>query len=536
MIRLFPTQITVDAAAAEGSPRRTISGVAVTYGEVATVSDGTQVKIVQGALPVEGRNPKLYMQHQSDLIVGQVTERVDTPEGMLFTAKISATRLGDDAMEMVKDGTISEVSVGITPTKFKYDDEGVMVIEAAQWSELSLVSQGAFEGAVITKVAASIPQTDESLDNNNIQETTKDENNMSETVETPKPTSVTEAAQSTADKLFAQPKREPRLPNAAEFVAAWHAGGEVAAQAGRVWQAYRDYHKSPIEAAAGDEVVSNMPGIIPTPILAPVFESLNYIAPVLNALGTRAMPNGGGGSTFIRPTWTTHPSVAQQATELTAVSATTAVIAANTVTKVTFAGSANMSYQLIDFSDPAAMQIVLRDLAGQYLLAIDNYAADNLLAAASSDGVWDLTPEDLMKSIYDCAVSVSAATNFLPTHMFVDPATWGKIGQLVDDSKRPLFPAIGAPGLQGQNSLGAGSAVSWSGQNPLGLQIVVDKNFAAKTMVIMNQNAFEIYRQDRGLLSVESPTTLARTMSIFGYAATFAAGENFSMIRKITQA
>jgi hypothetical protein len=212
------------------------------------------------------------------------------------------------------------------------------------------------------------------------------------------------------------------------------------------------------------------------------------------------------------------------------------VIAANSVTKVTFAGSAQMSYQLIDFSDPAAMQIVLRDLAGQYLLAIDNYAADNLLTAASSSGVWDLTPEDLMKSIYDAAVDVSSATNFLPTHMFVDPATWGKIGQLVDSSKRPIFPAIGAPGLVGQNSMGAGSAVSWSGQNPLGLQIVVDKNFAEKTMIIMNQNAFEVYRQDRGLLSVETPTTLGRTMSIFGYAATFAAGENFSMIRKITQA
>ena len=536
MIRFTPTLITVDAAAADDMPRRSISGVAVTYNEVATVSDGTQVKILPGALPVEGRNPKLYMAHQSDLIVGQVIERLDTPEGMLFTAKISATRLGEDALEMVKDGTISEVSIGITPIQFSYDKEGVMVVKKASWSELSLVAEGAFEGAIITQVAASIPQPEPETDVTSEQDKPKDENTMSETLETSNEKSVVEAATSTVEKLFAQPKREPRLPNAAEFVAAWHKGGEVAAQAGRVWQAYRDYHRSPIEAAAGDEVLSNMPGVIPTPILAPVFASLNYIAPVLNALGTRAMPNGGGGATFIRPTWTTHPSVAQQSTELTAVSATTAVIAANTVTKVTFAGSANMSYQLIDFSDPAAMQIVLQDLAGQYLLAIDNYAADNLLTAASSSGVWDLTAEDLMKSIYDAAVDVSSATNYLPTHMFVDPATWGKIGQLVDDSKRPIFPAIGAPGLVGQNSMGAGSAVSWSGQNPLGLQIVVDKNFAAKTMVIMNQNAFEIYRQDRGLLSVESPTTLARTMSIFGYAATFAAGENFSMIRKITQA
>jgi hypothetical protein len=112
--------------------------------------------------------------------------------------------------------------------------------------------------------------------------------------------------------------------------------------------------------------------------------------------------------------------------------------------------------------------------------------------------------------------------------------TWGKIGQLVDDNKRPIFPAIGAPGLVGQNTLGAGSAVSYSGMNPLGLNIIVDRNFAAKTMVIFNSNAYEIYRADRGLLSVENPSTVSRTMSMFGYAATFAA--NSSMIRKITQA
>jgi len=193
-----------------------------------------------------------------------------------------------------------------------------------------------------------------------------------------------------------------------------------------------------------------------------------------------------------------------------------------------------LSYQVLDFTDPNAMQIIVQDLAGQYLDAIDNYAADNLLTAATSAGVWDLSVADLMKSIYDAAVVSSAATNMLPTHIFVDPATWALMGQLVDTTNRPIFPAIGAPGLQGMNSLGAGQATSWSGMNPLGLQIVVDKNFAAKTMVIMNQNAFEIYRQDRGMLSVEVPSTLGRQMSVFGYAATFKANAN--MIQKITQA
>jgi HK97 family phage prohead protease len=527
MIKFTAEAVTIDAAGPDGAPRRTISGIAVPYGVDATVSDGTTVRVLEGALPVDGKAPRLFMNHDSSSAIGIVSSRESTPDGMLFTAKISDTIQGNEAMTLMKDGVLDSVSIGITPLDFAYDEAGVMEIKKASWTELSIVAVPAFEGAQITEIAASIHHEDEEI---SIIETepTQENETMSEVIETP----AVEAAVPTP--LFASAKREPRLPNAGEFVAAMHKGGEFAASAQRVFADYRAFHKSPLEAAAGDNVLSNDAGIIPVPILAPVFADINYIAPVLNALGTRAMPNSGAGSTFIRPTWTTHPTVAQQTTELTAVSATTAVIASNSVSKVTFSGSAQLSYQVLDFTDPAAMQIIVQDLAGQYLTAIDNYAADNLLAAASSDGVWDLSVTDLMKSIYDSAVTISAATNFLPTHIFVDPATWALMGQLVDTTGRPIFPSIGAPGLNGQNSLGAGSATSWSGMNPLGLEIVVDNKFAAKTMVIMNKNAFEIYRQDRGMLSVEVPSTLGRQMSVFGYAATFAA--NSSMIRKITQA
>ena len=75
MIRLTPTQITVDAAAADGLPSRSITGIAVTYDTVATVLDGTKVKFLQGSLPVTGRDPKLYMQHDAGQIVGKVVDR-----------------------------------------------------------------------------------------------------------------------------------------------------------------------------------------------------------------------------------------------------------------------------------------------------------------------------------------------------------------------------------------------------------------------------------------------------------------------------
>jgi len=436
---------------------------------------------------------------------------------MYFTAKVSSTRAGDEALVLAADGVIDSVSVGVNPTEFKYDDEGNMTILAAEWIELSLVPTPAFAGATISQVAAEAPQVEEP----------KEEPKMEIT-----PAVVEETVVPTAP-IFATAKREPRLPNAFEFMAAIHKGGIEAANANKVWEDYRAYHKSPIEAAAGDVVSSNVSGIVPLPLLGPVFADINYISPLLTAVGTRAMPGGGSGSTFIRPTWTTHPTVAEQAAQLDAVSATTSVIASNTVTKKSFAGATTLSYQTVDFTDPAAMAVIMQDLAGQYLRAIDNFACDNLVTAATSDGVWDLTVADLLKSIYDCAVTTVAATNFLPTHIAVDPATWGLMMQLTDDQKRPIFGYTGG-GLNAFNAIGNGGINAFQNANPLGLQIVVDNNFAAKTMVIFNSNAYEIYRQDRGLLSVENPSTISRTMSMFGYAATFAA--NSSMIRKITQA
>ena len=517
MIRFTSNTFALEAAGPDGEERRTITGIAVPYNTFATVSDGTTVQFAPGSLPVEGKAPRLYMYHDSTQPVGLVAERVDSPEAMYFTAKVSNTRAGDEALVLAADGVIDSVSVGVNPTEFKYDDEGNMTILAADWVELSLVPTPAFAGATISQVAAEAPQV----------ETPKEEPKMETS-----PAVVEETVIPTAP-IFAQAKREPRLPSAFEFMAAIHKGGIEAANANKVWEDYRAYHKSPIEAAAGDVVSSNVGGIVPLPLLGPVFADINYISPLLTAVGTRAMPGGGTGSTFIRPTWTTHPTVTQQAAQLDPVSATTSVIAANTVTKRSFAGATTLSYQTVDFTDPAAMAVIMQDLAGQYLVAIDNFACDNLVTAASSDGVWDLSVADLLKSIYDCAVTSVAATNFLPTHIAVDPATWGLMMQLTDDQKRPIFGYTGG-GLNAFNAIGNGGINAFQNANPLGLQIVVDNNFAAKTMVIFNSNAYEIYRQDRGLLSVENPSTISRTMSMFGYAATFAA--NNAMIRKITQA
>ena len=533
MIRLTAQKITLDAAA-DGTTGRTISGVAVTYNVTATVLDGTKVQFLQGSLPVTGREPKLYMQHDSAQIVGKVTERVDTAEGMLFVAKVSATRLGDEALVLAKDGVIDAVSVGVNVTKFKYDDDDVMVIEAAEWQELSLVSEGAFAGAIITDVAASkpdevaegIPETELTSAIQSEQDTTKDTTPMSETPATP----VVEAAQSTVDKLWAQPAREFKMPSPADYLSAMHIGGDTFAKVNAAYKNALSKQSSALQAAAGDILTTDTPGLLPVPVLGPLFQDLNFVRPVVSALGARAMPNTPS-KTFVRPTITTHTSAATQ-TEGSGASATTMVIASNTVTKTTVAGQVTMTVQDMDFTDPAAMNLVLNDLAGEYLIATDNIAADNMVSGGAISGVtWTVNqtdPSSLMTALYGAAVNIASVSNFFPTHLFVSPNVWELLGRQLDSSKRPLFPAINGNNVISQNSIGtAGADLSYSSLNPLGLTLIVDNNFASNTMIVAYAPGFEVYEQQKGILSVEVPSTLSRTFSYYGYFATFVAKSTF---------
>jgi HK97 family phage prohead protease len=522
MIKLIAGEFTLDAAAGD-TPSRTISGIAVPYNvEAVVVSDGTSVIFRPGSLPVEGKAPRLFMYHNASMPVGIVTERVDTDEGMMFTARISKTTLGDDALVMALDGTIDQVSVGVNPTKFAYDDEGNMIIEAADWMELSLVPIGAFgDAANITKVAASIHQEPEEVVLNEEVTPVEEKPEMSEVTET-----AVEATIPTAP-IFAQAKRVFDLPTPGEYLAAMHIGGEtfrnVAAAAGD----YMMSKQTALQAAAGDIITTDTPGLIPTPVLGPVFQDLNFIRPVVNAVGARAMPNGGASKTFIRPTITTHTSVAAQSSELAAVSATTMVIAANTVSKTTLSGQVTLSIQDVDFTDPASLQIVLNDLIGEYLIASDNVAADAITAGATASGAtWAVTagdPSSLIEAIYTSAYNILLATNFLPDHIFVAPGVWQALGAQLDADNRPVFPYVGAAGLMGVNGMGAANITVANTFNPFGLNLVADRNFAAGTMVVARGQAIEFYEQIRGLMSVELPSTLGRNFSYAGYVSTFIA-------------
>jgi hypothetical protein len=454
-----------------------------------------------------------------------VTERADSPEAMYFTAKVSTTALGDEALVLAADGVLDSVSVGVNPTKFSYNEDGVMIVEAADWMELSLVPQPAFSGATITDVAASIPTSEDDLSNNT--ETAPDEPEVTEPQENPvSETPAPEVIE--ASSIFAQPKRKFAMPTPGEYLAAMHAGGDTFQNVNAAFkEAVRD-QQTALQAAAGDVLTTDTPGLLPVPVLGPLFQDLNFVRPVVSAFGARSMPNTPS-KTFVRPTITTHTSAATQ-TEGSAVSATTMVIASNTVTKATVAGQVTLTMQDMDFTDPSSMNLILNDLAGEYLIATDNIAADALVAGKTASGsTWTVTaadPTTLISSLYDAAREIAEDSNYFPTHLCVSPDVWELLGRQTDADKRPLF-GYNANGMMTTNSIGNVSGMQYTSMNVLGLDVVVDNNFASGTMLVVYAPGFEIYEAQQGVLSIANPSTLSRTFSYYGYFATFVAKSSF---------
>jgi uncharacterized protein len=505
MIRFTPThQITIDAAADETAPRRSFSGIAVEYDVPAIVSDGTAVMFKKGSLPIDGRKPKLYLQHQSDQIIGQVVERTEVDNAMLFVAKVSQTRLGDEAMTLIADGTLSEVSVGVQVEKFSYNDEGVMIIEKASWQELSVVSQPAFESSVITQIAASndesIPQTEPETDVVSELSQEKDENPMSETKE-----NLTVEASEKVEKLWASARTETKLPTAAEYISAFCVGGDK-------FQAMRET----IRAAAPDVITTDIPGILPLPIVQPTYNNFQGRRPVVDAVGARAMPQSG--KVFIRPKVTTHTSISAQASENASLDDGTFVVTDEQVTKGTFGGYVTLSEQSIDWSTPEVIGLVLDDMARIYANATDNKAADDLKTGATVTAAFgnDATdPTQWSAFISGAAQTILSGSNGnLPTHLFVSPNMWGYLLGLNDTSDRPLFPQIGPMNAFGNLAPGQVNGVAF------GLQVVVDRNFATDTVIVGDASGYEIFEQQKGAISIDVPSTLSRTLAFRGYFAT----------------
>jgi HK97 family phage prohead protease len=132
---------------------RTFKGYASTFDEDKVgdiIHQGAFMKSISEAFPAN--RIKVLWQHNDPL--GMPTEMREDSYGLYVEGKISKTRLGDEALELMRDGVVDRMSIGfmIPQGKSDYDDEGIRHIREVKLMEFSPVTFPANDAAIVTGV------------------------------------------------------------------------------------------------------------------------------------------------------------------------------------------------------------------------------------------------------------------------------------------------------------------------------------------------------------------------------------------------
>jgi HK97 family phage prohead protease len=150
------------------SDGRTIFGIAVPYNKEQRITN-TMIEVFRKGVFSEvikaPHRVKLLRGHGENNVLGRATLLKETDDGLYAEFKISKTREGDEALELVKDGALDQLSVGFMPIKNKKRPDGVMERLKAHLAEVSLVTFGAYgELASVTGMREGQPHLTPRLD------------------------------------------------------------------------------------------------------------------------------------------------------------------------------------------------------------------------------------------------------------------------------------------------------------------------------------------------------------------------------------
>ena len=478
--------------------RRTIVGRILPFGEIGNTSLGPVV-FEQGSIVSPGE-VKLLLEHDGRRPIGKSTAFVSAGDHITGSFKISNTTAGTDALIEAADGLRNGLSVGANILEHTVGKNGVMTVTSAELVEVSLVTSPAFAGAQVTQVAASTQPEGQKMEEQTV-EVAATEAAPSTPVEAAERT-VVASAQPQTPYITAQPRDLKGLT----------AGGMLRAQ---LRASFGDHDAQMlVKAALGEQTTVNDGGVIPVPLLREIIGVVDSRRYFIGSIDNQALPEAG--MSFRIPRIETLPSVDQQTTELNEVDSTQSQIDDLTVDVNTFAGGNKISRQLIERSDPAYFDELLRQLAAVYAQKTDNFYWSAAAATAVQDSVSGDYPA-ITKSIAESYEVMRFTPNILhvsPTSSQPSPS-YESLLSAVDLADRPLFAAAlpqNAGGLITQGST-AGTVA--------GLSLVVNPN-VPNNYAYVYPSAFATFYETPGSpirVELRNADDLSVDVSVYGYSA-----------------
>ena len=496
---------------------RTISGkiVPIGTGEVGNTSAG-RVVFENGsiALPEDPKKVKLLNQHNTKDPRGRASYFNEVAnDGIYATFSVSKSDKGTQSLIMAEEGLVAGLSVGVEVITSKVKG-GVMHVSAARLLEVSLVTEPAFKSAQVLDVAAE--ETPEVVEENTTESETAVENTP-ETVAAPAvEAAAVEAARPTVVTATTHVRERIAPISSAQYL-------EASMKA-----ALGDDEARRTIRAADDSTSTNTGLTLPSHLNTFITDTFTG-RPAFEA-ATRGSLAGIDGMSFTVPRLYTNagtpdvaPTVADT-NEGAAPSETGMTSAYDTISIEKFSGLQRVSFELVDRSSPAFMELMMAELRKAYEKATD--AA--LLAAYVSAGTTAATTAATAAGLQSF-VSVEGAAAYKGTggdfanKLVASTDAWAAIAGFADSTGRSLYSAQGAT----QNASGNAVATSVVG-GVLGTDLIVDHNIT--TSGVIDNSMFLV--APSSVYTWESPTTQLRVnvltsgeieINLYGYLAIYLA-------------
>ncbi len=464
--------------------KRKIRGQAVPWGVEATVSTGQKVRFEAGSVDLDGA--PVVMHHDETQPIGKVIDSASTEVGLDVVASISSVQGGDDALVLAADGVVTGWSVGVEPTEFE-DVDGVMVVTASTARHLALVTE-----------SEKAKQDRRTTDGAPAPKATKKKEPV---VSDDTPTTEAPAVVNAAAGRFTT---DVRLPGVGEYLHA-QLHQNAAPERFAAMQAA-------VQAAAPDTILSDVPGLIPKPLLQTVFNRFHPNRPWWDAVSKGSMAVEG--SSFTMPIITDPLADGSAVAELADASDTVGVTG-DDFTWVTVKRAFEVSAETIIRSSPSVLDVLAQQMVASYNRGFEAVAKAYIegatyptALAVASGGT------DFVSQLYIGAGAIYQDSGALPDVLLVSNSAWAKIGGYKASDGRQLFPYL-AP----MNASGTDGGVTEFSLNPLGLKVVVSHLANAASVYLYNSQALFAWEGNQAQYAINAPTVLSYQAGYIGHAA-----------------
>jgi HK97 family phage prohead protease len=494
---------------------RTISGkiVPAGTGEVGNTSAGKVVferNAIQ--LPEDPKTIKLLNQHDMKQPLGKATSFTVDEDGIYASFKISRSNRGTEALILAEEGLQSGLSVGVEVITAK-NKSGVMHVSAAKLFEVSLVTEPAFKSAQVIDVAAE--ETPEVVEENITESETAVENTP-ETVAAPAvEAAAVEAARPTVVTATTFVRERVAPITSAQYLEA------------NIKAALGDDEARRTVRAADDSTSTNTGLTLPTHLNTFLTDTFAG-RPAFDAVTRQALTETGMSFTVPRlytnaGTPNVAPTVATTG-EGSAPSETGMTSSYDTVSISKMSGLNRVSFELIDRSSPAFMELLMAELRKAYEKATDTALIQAFIDNGTAAATTAATAAGLQSFIAtEGAAAYKGTGGDFANKLVASTDAWAAIAGFADSTGRALYSAQGAT----QNASGVAVATSVRG-GVLGTDLIVDHNISASgvidnSMFLVAPSSVYVWESPQTQLRLNVLQSGEVEINLYGYLAIYVA-------------